>query len=328
MSAAAVLRHVHLPHVTSFARAQQLQQALVQQFLSHKALNSSTSRSPSEPPLPPPPVPTILTFTPTPVYTLGRREHGSLSAQQQALLLAPLTPQSPFSHNPHSKPEYAQIQETQRGGQTTFHGPGQLVIYPILDLKPVVPFALYDRGLTVRSYVELLEQSTIDALAEWGINGTRTDNPGVWQKKTDGDEGLERKIAALGVHLRRNVTSYGVGLNIKTDLAWFDRIVACGLVGKGVITMDQAGREHGLWKRKTRSDRRMALDQKRKELEGTGKQADSRDEHGLYLRKRLKPSTVGRSWVRAFARGLYGEDGASKIRKITEVDLAAQLEGY
>lgn len=328
MSATAVLRHAHLPHVTSFAHAQQLQQALVQQFLSHKALVSSTSRSPSEPPLPPPPLPTILTFTPTPVYTLGRREHGSLSAQQKSLLLAPLIPRRPFSHNPHRKFEYAQIEETQRGGQTTFHGPGQLVIYPIIDLKPFVPFGLYGRGLTVRSYVELLEQSTIDALAEWGINGTRTDNPGVWEKRTDGEEGMERKIAALGVHLRRNVTSYGVGLNIKTDLAWFDRIVACGLVGKGVTTMDQAGRQHGLWKRKTRSDRRLALGQEQKELEGTGKEVDPRDKNGFYLRKRLKPSTVGRSWVRAFARGLYGEDGASRIRKITGVDLAAEIEGY
>lgn len=326
---ATILRHVHLPHITQFAHAQQLQQALVQQVLAHKALVSSSSRSPSESPLPPPPQPTILTFTPTPVYTLGRREHGTLSAQQRALLLGPLKPRTSFDHNPHRLTEYAELEETQRGGQTTFHGPGQLVIYPIIDLKPATPFGHYERGLTVRSYVELLEQSTIDALADWGISGTRTDNPGVWVKRRDEEEGMERKIAALGVHLRRNVTSYGVGLNIKTDLAWFDRIVACGLVGKGVTTMEQVGRERGLWQRfaPLPRERKAAFDQKQTEFDKRGK-VDTANKSGYQLRERLKSSMVGRAWVRAFAQGLDGEEGVRNIRKITADELEAEIDGY
>jgi len=76
-------------------------------------------------------------------------------------------------------------------------------------------------------------------LERWSIKGARTENPGVWE------EIGERKIAALGVHLRRSVTSYGVGLNVQTDLRWFDRIVACGLVGKGVTSMMALEEERG-----------------------------------------------------------------------------------
>jgi lipoate-protein ligase B len=82
--------------------------------------------------------------------------------------------------------------------------------------------------------VHLLEAATIGTLARFGVRGVRTDNPGVWV-----DE--ETKIAALGVHLRRSVTSYGVGLNVATDLRWFDRIVACGLEGKRTTSMEAEG---------------------------------------------------------------------------------------
>lgn len=78
--------------------------------------------------------------------------------------------------------------------------------------------------------MNLLETTTINTLARYGLRGIRTENPGVWV-----DE--DTKIAALGVHLRRNVTSHGVGLNVGTDLRWFGRIVACGLEGKGVTSM-------------------------------------------------------------------------------------------
>lgn len=116
------------------------------------------------------------------------------------------------------------MRETLRGGQITFHGPGQLVIYPILDLKNVQSDK-WPKGLSARCYVNVLEEATINTLKTFGIVGFRTDNPGVWV-----DE--DRKIAALGLHLRRNITNYGVGLNIRTDLRYFDRIVACGLEGK------------------------------------------------------------------------------------------------
>ncbi|KAL5353776.1 hypothetical protein ACLOAV_001818 [Pseudogymnoascus australis] len=86
-------------------------------------------------------------------------------------------------------------------------------------------------------------------LAHYGLEGFRTKDPGVWvnprnNRTVDAAEetgGGERKIAALGVHLRRNVTSYGVGLNVSTDLRWFDRIVACGIEGKGVTSLAEEG---------------------------------------------------------------------------------------
>jgi lipoate-protein ligase B len=127
----------------------------------------------------------------------------------------------------------AEVQETLRGGQITFHGPGQLVIYPILDLKSIKS-SLWPKGLSVRCYVNLLEETTIKVLSHYNLKGIRTSNPGVWI-----DE--DKKIAALGVHLRRNVTSYGVGLNISTDLRWFDRIVACGLEGKQTTSLQNEG---------------------------------------------------------------------------------------
>ncbi|KAH6724881.1 hypothetical protein BKA61DRAFT_504282, partial [Leptodontidium sp. MPI-SDFR-AT-0119] len=262
-----LIRHIHLPSITPFHLVQTLQTHLVSQFLNYKA--SLSTPSPIAPP-----APTILTFVPTPVYTTGRREHDSLSPEQLAVLKAPLSPLRRSSHNKYKNPEWAAVVPTLRGGQTTFHGPGQLVVYPILDLKPL----LLASASAVRCYVNLLEQSTINTLAHWTLKGKRTENPGVW------DESGERKIAALGVHLRRNITSYGVGLNVNTDLRWFDRIVACGLVGKGVISMRELGKERP-W------------------LESLQKK------NGVQLRARLKPGIVARTWVREFARGLVGEGG-------------------
>jgi lipoate-protein ligase B len=129
--------------------------------------------------------------------------------------------------------------------------------------------------------VHLLESTTISTLAKWDIKGVRTENPGVWAE----DE--EKKIAALGVHLRRNISSYGVGLNVNTDLRWFDRIVACGLVGKSVTTMSDLCRERDNF------------------------EEDVSD--NLYAA--LKLDAVGRVWMRGFARGLYGEGGEEKIRE-------------
>ncbi|KAJ3019901.1 putative lipoyltransferase 2, mitochondrial [Thoreauomyces humboldtii] len=116
-----------------------------------------------------------------------------------------------------------------RGGQTTFHGPGQLVGYPIIKLS--------DFELGVRTYISALEHILIDYLSHtWNIQSRTTEDTGVWV----GD----RKIAALGIQVRRHVTSHGFALNCSTDLAWFDHIVPCGLVGKGVTSLSvEAERE-------------------------------------------------------------------------------------
>jgi len=114
---------------------------------------------------------------------------------------------------------------TDRGGDVTYHGPGQLVGYPILDLK--------DWKRDVGAYVRGIEQTIIDTLAEFGIAAGRIPKlTGVW---VDG-----RKIAAIGVHLSRWVTSHGFALNVNTDLSYFQYIVPCGLT-KPVTSMAQLG---------------------------------------------------------------------------------------
>jgi lipoate-protein ligase B len=124
---------------------------------------------------------------------------------------------------------FAEVVPTSRGGLTTYHGPGQTVIYPILDLRDL-PGSSSTNSLVIspRCYIHLLEEITINVLAAYDIAAKRTENPGVWY--TD-----DEKIASLGVHLRRNVTSYGVGINQRVERGWWDRIEACGLPGKRVI---------------------------------------------------------------------------------------------
>jgi lipoyl(octanoyl) transferase len=114
---------------------------------------------------------------------------------------------------------------TDRGGDVTYHGPGQLVGYPILDLR--------EWKRDVGAYVRGLEQALIDTLADYGITAGRISKlTGVWV----GD----RKIAAIGVHLSRWVTSHGFALNVNTDLSYFQYIVPCGLT-KPVTSMAQLG---------------------------------------------------------------------------------------
>ncbi|EKD11957.1 uncharacterized protein L3040_005937 [Drepanopeziza brunnea f. sp. 'multigermtubi'] len=338
---ATIIRHIHLPSITPFHLAETLQSHLSSQILTYKKALSSPSPSSSPPPAP---VPTILTFVPTPVFTTGRREHAALSADQLRILQAPLTPSRSTSVNQRRNPEWASVVPTLRGGQTTFHGPGQLVIYPILDLKPSpVPspaadggagtpaYGRWPKGVSARCYVNLLEQATINTLGHWSLKGVRTENPGVWE------EGGERKIAALGVHLRRNVTSYGVGLNIATDLAWFDRIVACGLVGKGVVSMRELGEETGAWEasgagRVVKADdggeAMMELDEGIEGKDGIRRKwLDTlQPKSGIQLRARLKPGIVGKTWAREFARGLLGKDGEEKVERVGIEDLGLDDE--
>jgi lipoyl(octanoyl) transferase len=112
-----------------------------------------------------------------------------------------------------------------RGGDVTYHGPGQLVGYPIFDLR--------EWRRDVGAYVRSLEQAIIDTVAEYGIEAGRIPKlTGVWVG--------ERKIAAIGVHLSRWVTSHGFALNVNTDLSYFQYIVPCGLT-KPVASMAQYG---------------------------------------------------------------------------------------
>lgn len=271
-----IIQHLHLSALTPYRTATALQDALAKQFLAHKA-------SPSEKHLP---APTILTFTPPPIYTAGRRE---TDADYPPSLIETL--KAPLKHT--STP--AEFEKASRGGLITFHGPGQLVIYPTLSLRQPSSFPSYSNAkpLTPKCYVNLLESVTISLLNNYGLNAFRTTDPGVWvnsrlppgaNAKSD-----EAKIAALGIHLRRNVTTYGVGLNVSTDMRWFDKITACGIEGKGVTSL---AREIGVGFE--------TVDQERQGLEA-----------------------IAQAWVGEFARQVGG--GEVEVRKVQEGEILEQL---
>jgi len=143
------------------------------------------------------------------VITLGRNGHlENLLASEEVLARAGIA-----------------FHPTDRGGDITYHGPGQLVGYPILDLR--------EWRRDVGAYVRAIEQTIIDTLADYGIAAGRIPKlTGVWVG--------ERKIAAIGVHLSRWVTSHGFALNVHTDLSYFQYIVPCGLT-RPVTSMAQLG---------------------------------------------------------------------------------------
>ena len=140
------------------------------------------------------------------VYTLGRRARAG-DVLADARELAALG---------------AEVYHTDRGGEATYHGPGQLVAYPIIDLRRW--------GGGPLKYVRALESAIIAALGDFGIDAESEGRPtGVW---TGG-----RKIAAIGVKVSRRVTMHGFALNVSTDLSYFDRIVACGLPDERATSM-------------------------------------------------------------------------------------------
>jgi lipoyl(octanoyl) transferase len=133
------------------------------------------------------------------------------------------------------RPDGVEVFEVERGGDVTFHGPGQLVGYPILDLR--------GHKQDLHWYLRTLEQALITALAQVGIPAER--NPGYTGVWTHG-----RKIASLGVHVKQWVTWHGFALNVATDLAQFDRIVPCGIPGVVMTSVEReqgAGSREHLW---------------------------------------------------------------------------------
>jgi len=170
----------------------------------------------------------ILVLEHTPVFTIGLRNRDIYAEEAKNTNFAALG---------------AEYVETDRGGLITFHGPGQLVVYPILDLKNFVPNTSLFHGkkanlMGMRWYVDTLEQTVIDLLKEkYSLDAHRSPHTGVWMGNEE--KGDERKICAMGVHNSQLVTSHGLALNCNTDLTWFDHIVPCGIEGKGVTSISK-----------------------------------------------------------------------------------------
>jgi lipoate-protein ligase B len=117
---------------------------------------------------------------------------------------------------------------TNRGGDVTYHGPGQIVGYPILDLA--------EHRRDIRWYVDRLEEVMIRAAADFGIAAQRVEGQhGIWVNLVSGEE----KLGALGVHLSRWVTSHGFAYNVSTDLSYFDLIIPCGIAGKRATSLEK-----------------------------------------------------------------------------------------
>lgn len=117
----------------------------------------------------------------------------------------------------------------ERGGDITYHGPGQMIVYPIIDLE--------NHALGIKGYMSLLEDCVIRLLDDYGIKGEKIeDATGVW---IDAGTPKERKICAMGVKCTRFVTMHGLALNVKTDLRRFDAINPCGFVDKGVTSVEK-----------------------------------------------------------------------------------------
>jgi len=154
---------------------------------------------------------TLLLLEHEPVYTIGKR------GSDAEILLDP----------DELERQGIEVAHTDRGGLVTYHGPGQLVGYPIFQLGPAAD---------VVDFVCRLEKTMIGAAARFGVTATRADGfPGAWV----GDA----KLGAIGVHVSRGITTHGFALNVATDLAAFNGIVPCGLVDKTVTSLaEQTGR--------------------------------------------------------------------------------------
>ncbi|KAL1862714.1 hypothetical protein Daus18300_008358 [Diaporthe australafricana] len=308
------LRHIHLRSSPSqgiyptYQTAAALQELLRRRQLDYQDAESSSS--PSRLGLTAP-HPTLISFTPQPTYTLGRRQaHQSLTTSSSSHMPpSSLTPaeisrlKAPFhvrSSSAHSLPTqglaptseekntmpppsaehifHPSVLTSPRGGLATYHGPGQVVLWPVMVIRSSTR-NLGHKHFTVRCYSRLLERTTISLLRRlFGLEGFTTDDPGVWVRTppsaassaaavtggraAGGDAGEVRKISALGIHLRRHVSSLGAALNLdmpttsasaaaasglqleEADNPWA-RFVACGLAGKGVTCVEEELRAAG-----------------------------------------------------------------------------------
>ena len=155
----------------------------------------------------------LLLVEHNPVYTLGK------SGKDENMLVS----------EAYLRSIGAEFFHIDRGGDVTFHGPGQIVGYPILDLEQL--------GIGLREYIDSIEEAIIGVCREWGIEAGRVAGAsGVW---IDGDTSRARKICAIGVKSSRYVTMHGFALNVATDLKYFNHINPCGFVDRGVTSLER-----------------------------------------------------------------------------------------
>ncbi|CAG9575710.1 unnamed protein product [Danaus chrysippus] len=148
---------------------------------------------------------TLLLVEHKPVYTVGIRD------------------ETPNDEIYRLKNLGAEFKKTNRGGLITFHNPGQLIAYPIINLKHY--------KTSVKWYVNSLEETVIRLCEELGVKAKRSPHTGVWVE--------ENKIAAIGIHASRYVTTHGIAINCDNDLSWFQHIDPCGIADKGVTSLSK-----------------------------------------------------------------------------------------
>jgi lipoyl(octanoyl) transferase len=186
---------------TVYQDALNLQESLFQTNLDNKAAGQPT-------------INTLIICEHEPTYTLGK------SGDEKNLLFRPEAVGAAFH-------------KVSRGGDITYHGPGQIVVYPIFDLDAL--------DIGVADFVHALEDVVILTLAHYGLTATRLDGaPGIWLDA----ERNPRKICAVGMKVSRHCTMHGIAINVNTDLKYFDYIVPCGIPDKAVTSLQkELGRE-------------------------------------------------------------------------------------
>jgi lipoyl(octanoyl) transferase len=230
---AETLRHLHFKIPLDYAKGQLIQEQFKDAFIQFKKLSTKIKRKQQElyeqnlttndyetellkNILHMKPSPTLLSFEFKPVFTAGRREKGKLDGSSINRL--------------QSYKDYEFIQ-TNRGGEISFHNPGQIVIYPILDLQDF-------HKLTIKCFVSKLEDSIISALKHFNVDGIKTENTGVWI-----DENT--KISSIGLNVSRSITSHGISINVANEIPKIEQLGFnfCGLDNKAQTNMSlQSGK--------------------------------------------------------------------------------------
>lgn len=188
----------HENGLSNYADVLHKQTALFEQNLLHKTQGKPTENH-------------LIFCEHKPVYTLGK--HG----KKENLLF-------------NAAQAGADFFQIDRGGDITFHGNGQLVVYPVFDLD--------NFGMGTAAFVNLLEEAIINTLTHFGIASSRLEGaPGIWVTSRASANPMPKKIAAVGIKVSRHVTMHGISINVSTDLSWFAKIVPCGIADKGVTSI-------------------------------------------------------------------------------------------